>query len=830
MPIVPGSPQLISTDVPGAPSGVANAGIAQESLARFGSSIAETALKVGQTITTLEAQKEVSSAQDQDLIDSESYRTQQKLLSPDGYARDPKVIDPVTKQASMIRNSDGTYQTVTQQYREWANARYKDNQSKMGSALSQRLYGESAGKFFTTQISQAQSDELVQKTKAISANDDQRLQIMSDNLVSTPSVRGAYTMSDNFSSGVLDNAGHVDPKSGVLLGVYPRPVADEKIRKGQQQIFESALKGAYNQVFDAAKNGDHSVDKSKQISYWMSVLDGNDPDSVRRRKNGLPTFSDGLDPDRKAALQKEFISLAAITDKMDLSDLRAKTQAAYGAIDLGQKVPFNELAIPWKQAHDKKQVSDFEYAEVLGNLVAYDRASPVLSNPAFLLASPEEKQRQTEALKQKVLSDYQKFLPPDLFSKYPQVGGTMREKIVSNIDDLAAKTDKLAHDDFVKFSQMNPEIANETKRLRFDDLQSMWTSGDLLSRRSQQITNVGKSYFGNSSPDFRLISKDESKNLAHYLTDPLKSSGQVADGLEAMYSKDPRNYPAYLDQAIKDHSLSGAWRLVLGNSNKIIRAETVRVIRDGKKIRENAEAILRGKGSDTLSDFENSVYKEATPGLMGLTEQNQDSTVAADERKLMADVLVTKALDLGAQEGFSRGSKEYAKEAVAGVFSTRYHVESVGGGFFDKGARSSMIIPLTDERGVPITDADKVNILANRSLILEPQNLKNLAPVPKGSENLPPEQVWGQIAGSAKLIKAGDDSGYYIQYKDLNVQSRVRLMSAEKDRLGRPIPVKIPVSELKKPIPTKRPVQEAGGFFEKLYKSFSGSIEGGGSY
>lgn len=795
MPIIPSQRQPISMDVPG--MNVPTVGNQTASaLVQAGAAIADTSLDLLQQVKHSEAIEASSKAFFEDRYASEDKQSELKRMFPDGY-----ILDDAGQR---VKNADATDRTITQEYRDWANKRYEDNQLKMPSKVAQEMYAQKAGQYYSDTMIQVRNDEMIQRVEGFKRSEETKLNTSLNRQAQAPSVSRAYADMDDF---VVNR----EAQKGKLFGHQAAFEGNQRIKA---EVPQSYFDGMINHALAEPKG---SASRTDVIRQALGVLHGEDAESKRREGSGLYTISNSMNPDQKADIERKLLTMLDAAKQMDLSDLRAKTAAAHSSLEIGEKVPFSPLKAGWQKALAEGAVTPFEYAEQVGGLVAHDKALPVVSSTAFLLAHPDEKQAQIEKVAEEAYKAFVAETPPEVLKEFPQVGATARQQILERVTEVGKKQDDLLKEDFVRGAGVAYQIASYSKALNgfSNPPQNIAQNGLFLHYRSDMLEKIGERHFRGKSPDFRLLTKEESQHLSDFLKDETKGHSLVADTLVSLYRTDKRHYGSIIDQMIRDKNLGGEWRIVLVNPNRVLISEFVQTIRDGAKIRDDAQKVMQAKGA-TTADFENGVQKSAGNILMSMTQSNRDSSIAELERQQMRNVIITKAMDLYRREGGARTPDEYARMATEAWLGSRYKNIEVGGFMGFGNTAGTGLFPKKANINIPAEySAYEDNVKANSARYLRPDYLQAKGAVlPPGMSDIEKSKFWEQVAETATFPQTADQTGYEIHYFDRKANSYLPVFTFRRDKNGRQIPLVIPISDMIK----TPPKAEGGskGFFERI--------------
>jgi hypothetical protein len=813
MPIVPGTLQPISLDVPGVGNIPANTAVS-DALQRAGAQVADSGLQLLEQVKRSEAIDASSRAAFDDKYASDQQLAELKLKYPTGYVEDrDSAGNPILGpdgNPKKKQNVDGTYRTITQEYRDWANKRYEDNQRNLPTEMAQQLYKAKSGEFFNDHVRLIKTEEMQLRTDSFKRGQETDLLYGSNQLVQAPNVADAYTLGDTLNERVHAQTGV--GKDG-KLGLFNPKQADDARDKNWKEIGDALIPGMIDQVLLEPKGG---VSRQAKIQQALDVLNGTDPTSQYRSKIlKQKTLSESMDPDKKAAYIHQLAQLMTVADGLDASDWHRKMTASKAQLELEKKDPTLRVRTPMNFSplyHEgldllrREKLTPFQFAQEVGELVAKNKFNQVESSPGFLLASPESKHAQIEAIAASAHKEVMQFASPEILKKYPQASAEIRRQIVSDLVDLSKKRDEKAHEDFVEF-QLTGSPAGTTKikaftgKLNFEQPGTLAGSAPLFVARAQELRKQADYYFGHYSSDFRVLSKDEASKLGGWITDAKTSHGEVAQVLNALKTSNPNVYATTIDQLIKDKKIGAEYRLAMTSGNTYLNTEIIRTIKDGDKIRENAETLMKANDL-TPKDFEAEVAKKAAPFLIARTRGNHDSSLAAQERSLMTSVIATKAMDLYAYENGARKPEEYADAAVDAF--VRQHNSLIVSertnflGMSNGKVKDAVIYP------GKLSKVETDNFSFWDQYYKRSEQLQKLGvAMPPNAGPIAPEAFYGQVS-QGNFVLTDDHSGYYLKYYDRTQHGWVRAMTAKKDRLGRPVPLVIPKEKMIAAPPSKQ--------------------------
>jgi hypothetical protein len=811
MPIVPLTVQPISTDVPsitGADTVVG--GQTARAWEQAGQVVANSGIALLEDVKRSEAVDTSSKAYFDDKYAAQDKMSELKIQYPNGYVEEPDANGVKQKK----QNADGTYRTITQEFRDWANERYTKTQQSLPTEMAQELYKSKSGPLFTDAMSMTRTEEMSLRTNSFKRGQETDLLSGTVKLVQTPLVKDAYDLGDILNERVQAQTGMIMDHGKQRIGLFtPKDAADQH-DKIWKDTADSLMKGQIDQILFMDKG---SQARTNQIQYAVNILDGVDPDSNRRKRAGLKTLSETMNPDDKAKYYAELAHLASQADEISASHWNRVIQASSSQLDLEAHNPKFSVRVPMKfgpiyregaELLRKGVIDDLEFVQKLGGLVAQNKFNQMQNDSLFLTADPGTKKVQIQAAADGAFKEFMKYASGDVQKNYPQATSAIRNQIVNNLVDLSARRDEIAHKDFVEFAQARRDIHGRTQALdaSFTTPTLFAQSAGMLVDRARKLQQLGDAYFGGKSNDFRVVSNDEANRMGSWIKDPKTSYAEVAGALNSIKSADPRVYATMVDEMIRDNKLPADYRLALKVGNTTLTRDIIRTIKDGDKIRDLAKDALAANGVKS-EDFEKAVTAQMLPYLQGMTGSNPDSSISIQDRTLMSKTVATKAMEmynyeLGETSTGKHNVEDYAKRAVDAFMGTQYTVvQTKRPNAFGFGGtlKDSVLIPNVGE--MPRSPKEQENLIYHQGLYTQPEQLKKFgALIPPNAGNIGYEEFAKQVA-KGRLQLAPNGEGYYIRYPEFHTQSPVRVMI--KNKQGRVVPLFIPKDSVLAPPPVK---------------------------
>lgn len=766
MPRVPRSDTFISTDVPGTTNPVAQQGIPGGAAQKFGRAVADVSSDLHNKLQAAEARDFFEKHYYDDYLAATDELTRIKNTSPDGYVYDDE--------GNRVRNKDKSYRTISQQYRDFLDQRFRASQDMMPSQVAQDMYRQRAMPMMTDLIKSAKNEEWILRSDAYKRGLSDRIRRTTNRIQDGMTPGLVYEQIQDHQEDLLaaKNNGVMSPEEHYIQN---RNV----ITKSVNAYFDNLE----NLALSEPKKG---MQRKDYAALGLATIRGEDAESITRRGMNLPTFNRMLDGETRDAIEKKFLRLLQTATKVDLSDLRQRTAAAMAELHAGRKIDendLNELIGMWSGHRGAGDITDFEFVEGAGGLFAMGRAAPTLESPYYLTAPPREKERIRENLVAQMEKDFRKRFPE--VAKVPSyAGGKLKQSMEEELRTRGEKQDNHFRSDFAEAAgEANSRISAMADRVPFDEPNKIKDRPGVFKQYAKNLRSMGKTHMrGGDKSNFRIMTKEASRAFSYYVMNA--PSGDVADTLFAWYNEDKASYHDLITQMVKDGNLSGEWRLAGVVPDRFRMSEIVTTIRDAETIRKVNLPILNEKGS-ALIDLEYAASKQLGPYFASMASSKQDVALSVADQKLMMDVVTTKALMLYGQTNGAKQIDQYIKDAAESILGSRWKNVNVGGTFMAMGQQKSYVnIPRIID-GVKVTDEDVVQIRKNMEVLRDESWLKKLnidIPLEKGQslEQFRNEFIT-QISNTSILAPSADGRGVHIKYWARDKRAFVTLMVKTED-------------------------------------------------
>lgn len=787
--------QMISTDVPGAPDAMRGAGMVAEALSGVGQAVQRGAGQLQDYIQQAEGQDAADSTFLRSRLETEREWHALKTASPDGNFYDDE--------GQLQTNPDGTPRTITQEFEERANERFRQDQEAMPSRYAQRLYKEKAAPWFTSQAQSAFTDEQVRKIESVKTNLFTNDQIRSDSLVSQASLLKAYETSNESREAWQAHVGKL----------YPAPFATEQMSKNDDQFAESAVRYALNQIAATPNKNDRGFARKKIADYWIRVLSEDSkqpklltPESFVRTTHGQPILAEMLNPDKKAQLIHQLLAAKEAAEKSDLSALHNDIREAGAAYSLGKpgRVPLTSLEGRIRDAVLANKMSASEGTSLYATMAVQDRLFKA-GNLAML--PPDQEAEAVRNMGAGVFRDSQKTLAS--FGDLGQVGSVAEKSIRDGGEQIVSKHLKERQNDFpayvTKYDQGVQAIEAQLYKSGYQssDPRTIAGKGSLIRDRIAAVDNNYSAHFPGDSAYARVISKPESEGWGRFLTSKTRSPEEVASAIKTMAQELGPDYPRVIDQMVRDKNLKAEWYFAsMFSGSQGLTEDTVAALKT--EMTQDAERELMGRNNLTQETLNSQINSKFGVFMKAIRQQDPRGGMAQMGRDAIVRVARNKALALLDSQRAS-GSVDAIDKAYEALVEANWHIKQTTVpntgilGFF--GRKYNMVIPKAIG-GRDIGDADAQKIADYSASIMTVDGLKKLgAEAPLRADGKP--SAFGEEF--YKQVVSGDDvSGGRVVINDreralkiwwLRKNDSIPAMVHKIGPDGKRVPLRIPIEE-----------------------------------
>jgi hypothetical protein len=781
MPRFPTQPPLISTDVPAGPQVQPNAAIPL-AIGGLGAAVTNTSMGLLESVKKIEAQDAVAQASHQERLDADRYVKDLKVKYPTGYIT--KADDP----SSFERNADGTRKTISQNFREWADSRYRGSQENMPSSMAQQLYKERMGQFYTQQIVDVGNDEQVLKVRHADNQFGERRSQDANLLVDTPDTMVLYTLADQYTEDFVNHAKangfdiHDPQIKNTLVGM-------------QKQYAESTVRGGIVQSLEAGPTA-----RVERVDHWLSVLEGQDNDSMRRTRNGLMTASTMIDPDQKAALKMKLLELRKVASELDITDFRARFEAAQAVLERGDprdrglvskgaiQQELGTYVMSKKNGHQglapsvaQEMMADLEASDQLGRLKGPEALSMPLPQYGAMMKHGSDLVRQNAQANG---------IDPVIGAKSQQA---FEKKAAADYKFWESKS----QEDYQKAAQMRFPEAKRMYSLLTDDPMSVSGKGAVIqsTMKSLEVRNR-RDFPGQGDLYWRVLPKELSEAWSNKLKDPKYSVQATSMAVRSMAKEYGEYYPDLMDQMIRDKNLHEGWRYAALLPGSLQTSDVVGALKaDPEAVRTSL--IAAAGGADISKEFDDYARVESAAFIASVAHERPSDLMSQNRAKAMAHVLSTKAkmlyIDSGGTIDVNQAIKQ-ANEALVGRNFNMFQVSTPNGKVQAKIPKSLA----TEEETRAIRDVAERNFS-------KPEFLKTMKiVVPTAPDGKTPsewgEEFYNQVSNT--YIPKFTKKGVKLEYQDRKNNSFVPVFT--KDGHGNDVELEIPYKKMLEMVPAKK--------------------------
>lgn len=328
MPIVPELRQGISIDVPGAPDAMRGAGIVEGAVSNLGAQLAKTSLGILDEIKKSEALTSTMAKKQEALFADEDLKAQIKRTSANGYMQNPD--------KTIMTNKDGMV-TTAQFYRDQTNERFKNDQLALPSRMAQTLYQQEMTPYYGDSIRKMELNQWEENVAGQKNTFMNGLLQAHNRLQDTPSMELGSSLLDTQKKYMLDNRAKMAP-DGKVSGLFSEKDIRDSDALINAQITDGHFSGRITQAGSASPS-----DRSDLIKLALAELEGKDAVSERRKKAGLPVFSDIIPVGKKDDYKKQLLHMQKTNGAYVANEFSGVLSNQIAAAQSGKAVDWSAL-------------------------------------------------------------------------------------------------------------------------------------------------------------------------------------------------------------------------------------------------------------------------------------------------------------------------------------------------------------------------------------------------------------------------------------------------------------------------------------------------------
>lgn len=817
MPIVPPQKQQISMDVWAPEPQAAGATAIGSALGGLGQALAQTSQGFLEQIKRAEAKEASSKAAFDDYSEIDAYYTRIMRENPDGYIKDER--------GEIKTNPDKTPRTISQEFVDWADERFKRNQERMPSFLAQEEYKEKSRKMFEEYATKIRNDEWVLRVKTFDrgASDDKTRLItrMTTEFSLLPDLPPDSRDENGFdTSPVGSYYGQVDllesrinEQTGIL---YSAQAAFERVQTLRKEAPDGPLQGLYNKAL---------LDKTgRSAKFALNWLYGKDRESLARDPNpdvreegDLPTLRTSMDPDKHQQWTQRFTQLLKAKTREDGNDWVQRADrniesilSGDGTFKIEDMPEFISQGLELK-SDDDKSISDINMAEKPAEMFLAARAKEALTGWQYYTMNSADKQKEREKIREDAIGYANAFLAkhfPERAKELSTIGVGLRARLDARLDHIIRSAREEAGRDFPAFTRNNPAVKAVADAIDYNNPQSLndYRIRNAIRQDDQNIEKMHRMFYrGEVAPPVQYLTREATQTITKILESPI-GSDQKHIFLRNLHRSNPGTFNEKLLQLVNS-GLDKKWLPVLSMSDDpVFEQQLVNSIANPPK---DAEAILAARGSSPDA-LKSDIAKESMDYIRSLQAANPDSPMSNYIQDAHLGAMYNSAM-----QGIIRGETPTAaaKNAVRAFVDRRFIKIKVKNGLF---SNVDYRLP-RNVNGVALNEKDQTRIeesLASMSLPGRvealnpdiPSNLPAVLAAEKTSDitGTPTGKFQEVVRRSLRFRPNAANTAVVPQWFSVYHNKMVDLL---KD--GQPIT--IPILKLRDPLP---PVQ-GGGLIQK---------------
>lgn len=723
MPVLPSQKNLISTDVPSAPSeGVSPVGSA---LANMGAQVEQSAYAVKEQLKRAEAVEASQRFANQDEIAADQTWQKLKDTSPDGYVYETNsdgshVMDELGNK-KRSKNSDGTDRTITQEFRDWANDRYEKTQLQLPSDMAQELYRDKSGKAFTNRIQLANSEEHTIRISAI--NDQQETTDLknSTDIYDFPSSAKLY---DKFDKRVQE----LNQLAGAQ-GIPASSVHDKVQKMGNQYSLQYVEGELRNIRTDAG-----GVKKRLQTDRLSALLDvvtgqpkpGNiyegwlDPETMQpstrtksRQAKNLPAVTDMLSPQDRRRLADEILSaMSGPAKSIDKSALDSEGNGLKAAALVPERPEtrgqfqqdYNSYIQKMNTALTQHVYEPVEYLQRITAVRAAQLVGEYMRSKNFAYTPAYQQLLDLRGRSDTLKNEIKALVPfankyastPETVTSTTAALGEADRTFQLELQGIIRNQDAKAKTNF-------PEFARETDPDLYASKMGTFNTQDLTSANPGQrpwFRHLDRSRVMKLGPEHAknegYLTSDEQEQLSKTIGSSDTPVDKLAQGLNQFMS--PKGWDLDGVQVIRQMAVNGKipqeWRFMpFYMHSQSLTEDMVQTLRDGDKLVANYKDTVAGKSKgSTWDDLLNLADQKGDPYFKSIMEtEGKISGNTAGLVSSLRKVVATKAINT-MKDGRIQPD-EAIEGAIKDLFGTQEDIIRTGGGFLSGITKAETAVP-----------------------------------------------------------------------------------------------------------------------------------------
>ena len=580
MPRIDAPTPQISTSVPAVNAPYSrDFGQVGHAIAAVGSEIASTGADMYTKIRHADAMDAANTAYTSDALASTQKMIDLKSKYADGLVRDAN--------GNIKLEENGQYRTIAHEFHEWADDRYRSNQDAMPNTVAQQYYKQQALRHFTNETANMQNLTAQMRVKAHTQNQVFAAQDIGGAQETTPKMVPVYgppnadgtpgptlksvTNTDSFNDKLQTLIQQTQAQVGVTLN---QTEADALQRKLGHIMTDESARNIYTNLLRQKKLGDKTT-VAQDAEAYLALLRGEDQQSVDRKKNGLPTFSSAMDPvKREIEIDKMLRVIPSLRQKdsqnymYSVKELAAKMKGLPDKPGDYKDPMAVEMISRGAQFVANGSLSQKDYVTSV-KTIAGASIEAMINGKDFASQSPENQRQIYEKHAEYVQKEVARAAQVVGYND-PNLGSSLSVHLQEQGRLRVAKEQNARSKDMSAYSErLTPEGELAAKTVPMDSLTALADPGnqkavrdaiDAQHRLQEQAEPNNRNY-----DRAGFMSKERSKAYAGMIngTGAAKmSSEQVARALPHMIKAYGADFPAAVDQMIKDKQLDGHYGIL----------------------------------------------------------------------------------------------------------------------------------------------------------------------------------------------------------------------------------------------------------------------------
>ncbi len=819
MPIVPGRPNLISTEVPGVSSGSEYAGILNKSISNLGGQVADVALNIAEKIQGFENNNAVLTAQQEfqksNLDMMNTIKNSSKFS--DGYVKADDYAPGVNESYEMVVDPQAVggkrKKSVTEYYSEKMKERVRELHESMPTYVAQQQAKQALSDNFSSGVSSAWGVEQEYRVKSFKTDLDNGARIISDQFIATPDTFGPGQWGDTFYSAtdnqVLKIEGAV--KTGIFNSVDGTIKKNELLSAVSESNIDGMIHALRNKIVDSKArlkldpmDTGALIDVEAEKARILAVLDGRDPTSQARSKNGKYTLANSLTEAQQDTLRGRVASLTVGDGKgLDVSALNKWRENAIKRIENSKgKAPvvpvvteYLKLAAPYI-AGDKKagnevlsDVADIVAAQGLGSIDSLEFRTGTLEKKQAMKAVAERNVKRIVGQLRVAMANN-----PEVAKFGSELDGKALESLTRAFDKSTVNDTMDWREDpaaaLAKWSMSDPNGVGTLRNKLITSVPETISSPAFIKVARANLVETARV----SGVEGRFLDKALSRELVTMLQSQDIDASRKVGSLFTLYKTDPTLHAKVINQLVED-GLSPAYRLMT-QMNPVMAKEFQANLTDVSKDEIDTFKSKIGTDSD-YKDFVNKVNPTVQKMVNALVSEAPSDTRRVAEARVLRDFFRNMVIrNINSPTGAT--SPDAAAKNVYDSMFGNVHVYQLT----NKLEKPYFVrVPKTLSDGSTMNEADQSSVQAfiNQSMTTEFAKSLGFQPPPDWAKKkkVDANRIYETVAAQGSLVPDPKNPEMWSLVIPSPFTGGTMQPIYITDKAGRKKPVQIPIQKIK---------------------------------